>query len=274
MGHFIEDVMTKTRSYEEEIISLLNLFQDETCQVDHSVYPISIEQYMEKSKNFLNWEFRGTYTSIYDMMESCRICDVFDSAKNTCFGMYITLDDYILVAEFLYNLIKYTSSSPYKDIKFHSLAIGKNIERSAEKYNLQIQCLNSGEYIIVHKDVAVDLAVDAMQDTRITDRMYEFGRAKNDNNIALKEDIIRSLYVSFFEKKRKMLSGNNQDELAKIIGYASDLIRHGTNKERYDAMSDEEKIKLLNLTFKLYVHAMILLDTKDIEKEIKPLLYN
>lgn len=268
MSHFIEDLMTKKRSYANEIDSLCSLFHSVTyVRSEHD--SVSLYKYMSNDNIFLQWRFRGTFTSIDEMTKDNGIDDVLDKVDEM--PSLCNLDDYILVAEFMINVAEYLRG---RCQLVYIKAIFDNIYRAADKYNLKVVQKENSEIILTNKDVMVDIAADSLDNKTLSELLYEYGRQKNQDDIGVKESIIAQLFKGFFEPNRQNIKNLNND-LEKKIGILSGCARHDDNSNvDYKDMSNEEKIKVLDITFDLYTEAIVLLKLKDTKAAAKQFINN
>ena len=219
---------------------------------------------------FFKWEFRGTYSSIDELMNASGIQHIFHSAKYG--GIACTLGDYVKVAEFLINIAEYLKKKA--QISPYAKAIINNIYQAADKYNLKVVQKENSEIILTNKDVMVDLAADSLDNKSLSELLYEYGRQKNQGDVGVKENIIAQLFKGFFEPNRQSIKNLNKD-LEKKIGILSGCARHDENSNvDYKDMSKEDKIKVLDIIFDLYTEAIILFKLKDTKASAEQFINN
>lgn len=268
MSHFIENLMTKKRSYANEINSLYTLFHKDTYVLTE-YGNVSLYDYMNDDNIFLQWKFRGTFTSIDEMTRDNGVDNVFDMVDEmpSC----CDLDDYILVAEFMINVAEYLKGC-CKLVYIN--AIFDNIYQAADKYNLKVVQKENSEIILTNKEVMVDLAADSLDNKSLSELLYEYGRQKNQGDVGVKENIIAQLFKGFFEPNRQSIKNLNKD-LEKMIGILSGCARHDDNSNvDYKDMSKKDKIKVLDIIFDLYTEAIILFKLKDTKATAEQFINN
>lgn len=176
--NFYELLADRRFDVQKEYSNLWHLFCVEKCH--HTSYNSFPLNYWVNSTLFRDFSFRGSFTSLKEMM------DEFGIQEKTL----VTEDTLFLFCELLYAVLPAYSGYYTMSINQQRKTIYENINYILERSNHQMVKDPNGNYIVVEKNKAATLAAQLVDDEEIAFELIEY------NHFALKGDL---------EGKKKLL---------------------------------------------------------------------
>lgn len=260
----------------KEINKISNLLNNEKIVSYYDEYgrehKITILQYLEIERIFLNWQYRKTYLTINEMIND--IC-VDKTPKSD--------EEIITYMEFVINILTLFDNnhvSGYKVDKDILKALADNVMYVLEFLNLKPIEKDKDIYILVEKNSSVTAVSEIIEDKNLSFQIVEYNHYLLKGNLKKKKDILLSL-ADKLEPKRKVLSNINSNlENNLFYLFNNCCIRHN-NKEKgkhfkkyMSKISDSELENIYDETYQMVLLAFLLLDNIERQKHIESLKDN
>lgn len=254
----------KSIDVNKEYSTLWRLFCVENCyHTPYTSYPIS--QWIDKYF-FRSLPFRGSYTSLMDMMSDIGLEE--HSA--------VDIDTLLLFCELICAMISSLNVSDDVNIKNQLKVIVENIDYILERTNHEVIEDPSGHYIVVEKNKSAALAAGLVGDETVAFELIEY------NHFALKGDLEgkRKLLVSiasYIEPilRNHTLQNNGYKQLESDAGFLFNNfhIRHNnkagnTAKAYITSISDNELEEWYDKAYEVALSVIIINDYLSINQEI------
>lgn len=270
MVSFMERLISREYNLCDEIITIENL----------------IKQYINNNciydcvnANFSKWKHRNNFVNLKQLYEGMALDAVINIAER---DDHISRDVFLYYAEFVYNVLRVAYYfSDYAKTKKKECENVKIIKENIEKILNQLNCelhydKKNDYYKIILSDFKVELAAEIVQDNyNLGELIYDYKHYKLQGNIDEKSDKLCRLH-KYFETIQGKLEKFNFGKLNSDIGFLAQKlnIRHSVNKkeqELLETMTAIEKENWLDITFDLYLEAIILSNCIDQHKKVEEL---
>ncbi len=246
MRRNIFDLMNdKEIDVRREYIRIYKLFERDYFYNDYGS-KITIASYIEE-KFWEDWDRRGRYISLADMLSSLKIKDKEGLRENTveCLLLYIEVIINLIEMSGLKN-VKKSCDIYYKcNWKIYKL-LQENIERLLEDLNYEVKVLSDKTLIIVEKDML--LSAVAETNPNVADKVIEYRRFILKGKIEDKREILNLLSNEIEGMKpifKKTTYSNLMDDVQFMLNNFN--IRHnnlnGKNKKEYISNLDCDELE-------------------------------
>lgn len=246
MRRNIFDLMNdKEIDVRREYIRIYKLFERDYFYNDYGS-KITIASYIEE-KFWKDWDRRGRYISLADMLSSLKIKDKEGLRENTveCLLLYIEVIINLIEMSGLKN-VKKSCDIYYKcNWKIYKL-LQENIERLLEDLNYEVKVLSDKTLIIVEKDML--LSAVAETNPNVADKVIEYRRFILKGKIEDKREILNLLSNEIEGMKpifKKTTYSNLMDDVQFMLNNFN--IRHnnlnGKNKKEYISNLDCDELE-------------------------------
>jgi len=209
-----------------EVSRIQQLLSDEFHEPRFQTPTFSLEKYIDQLF-FPEWAVKHhiTYLSISDTITAIGLGNIAKQIRENQKFM-ISLDDFLLYIEFIYNIVKtvtaitITGDNEHTKARDVSLQIQRNIGIDCARLNFEIKADADDKYIIVEKNAAATAVADQYIsiDKDFSFKVIEYNHFLLRGNLARKKEILITLGEKFEPLRQKLKSGS-YSQVAKDAGF-------------------------------------------------------
>lgn len=262
--NFFQLLAQKSFDTQKEYTTLWVLFCEETCYYT-SYSSSSLAKWIDQ-KYFRNFPFRGSFTSLYEMM------DTFGFQKRSA----VNLEKLFLFCELIIAVLPKNQGAYTPDTASQRKTIIENINYILEHTNHEICQDQNKNDIIVEKNKAATMAAQLVTDTVVAFELIEYNHFAIKGHLTEKRKLLTSI-GSYIEPilKSKALSNAGYKQLESDTGFVFNNfhIRHN-NKEGAKAqdyivsISEKDLEEWYDKAYELALSVIIINDYLNIGKDI------